>query len=241
MQNVLNVQNVQSSTGTIVSDPSAQLFNAISSLPGLLAYYPLNETSGNAINRAPATFGLYNGTVSNATQGAAGSIGNAYSFDGSGDRVIIPSIVPAATFSFILAFKRNGAQANSDRIIDQASGGPIKGWHIGFDAGGDIDFQSWNDSGTSLGMTFGSVADGEWVVLGGSIGPTASVLYLNGSEIATGGGSTFGAGIVADLQFGCRSGGTSNPVTGSLQHVAIGSGVQWSAAAHLQVASFFLT
>ena len=241
MQNVLNVLNVQGNQKSVVTDPQASLSREITNLPGLLAYYPLNETSGSAINRAPATYGSYNGTVSNATQGAAGSIGKAYSFDGSGDRVIVTSIAPAATFSFMLAFKRNGDADANDRMIDQASGGPTKGWHIQVDADGNLALKTWNDSGASLSLNFGVVADGEWVVIGGSIGASESKLYLNGSEVASGGGNSFGTGVTADLQFGCRSGGTSNPMSGSLQHVAIGSNVEWTPAAHAEIASFFLT
>lgn len=224
---------------TFLNLPLVKLYYTIRSLPGLIAYYPLNETSGDAINRAPATFGQYDGTVSNATQGADGAVGKAYSFDGVGDRVIITEIAPAATFSFVCAFKRNGAPDANDRIIDQASGGPTRGWHVGFDASGNVELNTWNDSGISQSLDFGTINDDEWVVLGATASGSAITLYLNGVEVATSGGNNFGTGVIADLQFGCRSGGTNNPMAGSLQHIAIGSGVEWSAAQHAKIANFF--
>ena len=69
--------------------PVAQLYYYIKSLSGLVAYYPLNETEGNAINRAPATFGTLNGTVTGATQGVNGLLGKAYSFNGTSDLVTV--------------------------------------------------------------------------------------------------------------------------------------------------------
>src|SRR5689334_15280276 len=44
------------------SDYSA-LYSYINSIPNLIAYYPLNEASGNAINQASGTVGSLNGTV----------------------------------------------------------------------------------------------------------------------------------------------------------------------------------
>jgi hypothetical protein len=241
MQNLKNYQNIAGFSKKQVFDQLSQISIAMTGLPSLLAYYPLNETSGNAINQAPSTKGSYNGTVSNATQGATGLVGKAYSFDGVGDRVIIPSIVPNAVFSFIFIFKRNGTPDANDRVIDQASGGPTRGWHVQLAANGLVSLKTWNNSGAQLSLDWGILQDNEFYVLGGSIGASSSVLYLNGVQVATGAGNSFGSGVVADLQFGCRSGGTSNPMSGSLQHVAIGSGVQWTAEQHAQVSNFFFS
>lgn len=67
---------------------SQRLKQYIKHLPGLVAYYPLNETAGaTAYNKAPATLGTLNGTTTGATIGQAGQVGRSYSFDGVGDRV----------------------------------------------------------------------------------------------------------------------------------------------------------
>ena len=66
----------------------------IKSLSGLVAYYPLDEASGNAINRAPATQGSLDGIATGATQGVTGLVGNAYSFDGVDDLITISDSAP---------------------------------------------------------------------------------------------------------------------------------------------------
>src|SRR3989344_4354024 len=50
----------------------------------LVYYFKLNELSGNTIEHV---FGEVNGVVEGATQGVAGKINTAYSFDGTDDRV----------------------------------------------------------------------------------------------------------------------------------------------------------
>lgn len=239
MQNILSIRNKQTFSKEGVTDPFSKALNSISSLPGLIAYYPLDETSGNAINRAPSTLGTLNGTVSNVTQGVAGLVGRSYSFDGAGDRVIITGIVPAATFSFSFLFKRNGAPDANDRVIDQASGGPTKGWELSLDTNGALALKTWNDSGLQINLDYGILQDNTWYLVGGSIGPSSSKIYLNGEEVGSGGGNTFGAGITADLQFGCRSGGVNNATKGYLQHIAIASGVLWSDHIHSDISNLF--
>lgn len=219
----------------------SQLTRAIKRLPGLLAYYPLNEGTGTvAKNYAPATIRTLNGTISNALVGQSGNVGRSYYFDGVGDRVTVTGLVPSATFSFIMLYKRDGAPDANDRIIDQASGGPTRGWHVGIDANGNVGLRTWNNGGAALSLDFGIIADGEWAVLGGSIGASGSVLYLNGVEIDTGAGNSFGSGVIADLQIGARSGGTSSAYKGYVQHLAIGSGVEWTAEQHAKISAFFL-
>lgn len=55
----------------------------VESISSLKAYYPLDETSGTVINRAPSTFGSLNGTASNVTQGQSGKFGLSASFNGT--------------------------------------------------------------------------------------------------------------------------------------------------------------
>ena len=196
-------------------------------------------TGTTARNYAASSKGNHNGSVSNVTIGQSGRYGRSYSFDGNGDRVIVTTISPNATFSFVMAFKRNGVPDVNDRILDQAGSGPTRGWHIGLAADGTIQFRTWNNGGAQLSLDFGIVADGEWCIIGGSIGASGSKLYLNGVEVANGAGNSFGSGIVADLQLGARSGGVSNAMAGYLQHVAIGSNVEWNAAIHKELARFF--
>lgn len=240
MQNIKNIQNIQNSIKSNGITPLQRLYSYITHLSGLVAYYPLNESSGSiAYNKSPSTIGTNDGSTTGATIGQSGQLGKAYSFDGSGDRVVVTSIHPSTTFSFAFAFKRNGTPDANDRIIDQASGGPLKGWHVNLNTDGSASFRTWNNGGVQLSLEYGILADGEWVILSGSIGASSSKIYLNGVEIDSGGGNNFGSGVVADLQFGARSGGTNNAMSGSLQHIAIADNVEWSAAIHEKIANFF--
>src|SRR6188768_557077 len=83
-----------------------RLSQSIRLIPGLVAYYPLNEPSGNiAYNRAPATVGTYDATVSGPTQNAAGKYGPAYSFDGVNDIITDSLDLPHTAFSIFFIFK----------------------------------------------------------------------------------------------------------------------------------------
>lgn len=65
-----------------------RLQRAIIRLPGLVAYYPLNETTGSvAKNYAPANKNSLNGSITETTLGQPGKVGRAYSFDGVNDEV----------------------------------------------------------------------------------------------------------------------------------------------------------
>jgi len=80
--------NIAIENNLTVQDVILGLQTYIKSLSGLVAYYPLNETSGTvATNRAPTTLGTLDGTTSGATVGVAGKVGRAYSFDGVNDRI----------------------------------------------------------------------------------------------------------------------------------------------------------
>lgn len=103
MQNIQALRSVgltQSSRRTT----GQTLQDYIKSLSGLLAYYPLDETSGNAINQAPATIGTRDGTVTGATQGVAGQSGLAYSFDGVNDSVDCTNPTSPVQITLIIIF-----------------------------------------------------------------------------------------------------------------------------------------
>lgn len=65
-----------------------RLQRAIKRLPGLVAYYPLNEIEGSAArNYAPATRGALDGVTTGATVGQPGRAGRAYGLDGVNDDI----------------------------------------------------------------------------------------------------------------------------------------------------------
>jgi len=192
MQNVANVANVSSTSRKQVFDPSNQLFSEIVNLPGLRAYYPLNEDSGNAINRAPATYGSFNGTVSGALQGQAGQVGKSYDLDGSDDFINCNStaILPANTeaCSIFAIIKSNNTDAIQN-IIGNKRDSTTLGWHLKISTNNRLEFgfytgslfsegtnRSWGDT-EELG-----VADDTWVFVGVTFDGFTAKFYVDDTE-----------------------------------------------------------
>lgn len=68
-------------------------------LTGLISYWKLDESSGNAID----SHGSNDGTVVGATQGAAGKVGTSYDFDGGNDQINFGSPIVPATGEFTVS------------------------------------------------------------------------------------------------------------------------------------------
>lgn len=87
---------------TLSPSRSKRLSNYIKHLPNLVAYYPLNETDGStAYNKAPATLGTLNGSITSATIGQNGKVGKAYSFNGTSSVITLPNGVSVRNQSLV--------------------------------------------------------------------------------------------------------------------------------------------
>jgi hypothetical protein len=104
MQNLLNLKNLQGLHKSQGLTREQQLFNFIVGLSGLVAYYPLNENSGNAVNNAPATLGSYEGVATGVAYAQPGLAGSAYGFDGVNDDVEVNEIDDVDNASAISIF-----------------------------------------------------------------------------------------------------------------------------------------
>lgn len=109
---------------------AGNLYQYLRKLPKLLAYYPLRESSGNAINYAPLTHGTLAGTVTGASQGIVGQTDYAYHFDGINDTVTFPVSIPTDKLTIGFLYRRRGRQTANDRVLDWAAGGPSGGFEI---------------------------------------------------------------------------------------------------------------
>ena len=88
MRNLQSFQNISGFSNTNAVEAVVTLQSYIKSLSGLVAYYPMDETSGTtAVNQAPDTLGTLDGTITGATINQAGQSGTAYSFDNINDLV----------------------------------------------------------------------------------------------------------------------------------------------------------
>lgn len=168
-----------------------RLIRYIKKRPGLVCYYPLDDSSGNAINRAPATSGILNGALSGPTQGVAGKIGNAYNFDGTNDNIIIAdpgtnSVLDfSSEFSIIALVKlsRGGTGAGAAPIF-------IKGT---FNNSRTFDLNSLSTRKLEIavadGTNFRNVAsnsaltNGQWYFVGCSFKDSTNTarIYINGA------------------------------------------------------------
>ena len=109
MHNLQSFQNISGFSNTNAVEAVVTLQSYIKSLSGLVAYYPMDETSGTtAVNQAPDTLGTLDGTITGATINQAGQSGASYSFDGVNDDVLTgygPTILSTDDFSILFLAK----------------------------------------------------------------------------------------------------------------------------------------
>lgn len=206
--------------------PTVALQDYIKSLSGLVAYYPLDETSGNAINQAPDTLGTMDGSVSGATYNQAGQSGGSYFFDAS-DKITITSGAPAngltnMTVGGIINITGNGG-GGFGRVI--AKGNSAVGyWDVNTQGGNLLQFNA--NFGTQVLNARVTVTFGQWIAFlfsytGGTAVSTSVVAYLNGSsQTLTFAQDGIGSRSTDDTTFAIanRNTDTSRTFNGSGQH-----------------------
>lgn len=231
MQNLQNLHSISSLSGgnKTVAPTTQSLSDYIKSISGLDAYYKLDETSGNAINTAPATIGTLDGTITGATQGVAGLVGNAYSFDGVNDKVTFPEIEvtntskisivalvnpsSVATFHTIMC-KRTGATTSFAFRIGESSGDRklVWLWSVGGVNQSYIGSQPTVSASTNtlVGLNF------DWAT------PGTVDFFKNGVKTTV--ARSFGVGVNPDdANVGVTIGATADDAldySGTMQHVA---------------------
>lgn len=226
MQNLQNIKSLQALVGTNRVDKFQELFSAITNLPGLVVYYPLDEDSGNVINRAPDTFGSFNGNVTGVTVGQAGLVGKAYRFDGVNDDVSLGTFDPStADLSIVLLHKVNVVDAGNTRQFIAKR-----------DAWADVTGNRWilvRSGGTNtlhferhgLGRDFGVdvAVSGMWemlVITHNYNTASGLLLYQDGVLTATQDGIDYGTKTDAGVYI-AQSGQNAEYYSGDMQHVAI--------------------
>ena len=215
MQNLQSLQSL--SKGQIVSSEQ-RLSSYITGLSGLIAYYPLNETSGDAINRAPDTFGTLNGTVTGATQGVAGQVGNAYSFDGTNDFVSIAdnNIFDALPEVTVFVMLKMGTSSAFEKVIFKNAV-----FDIGVNDSGVI-FGELNSVSNPGGWGDTEIDDDEWHMCAITYDGVEIVCYVDGDPVESLGGlsGSLGTGGAA-LELGRHADNLNEYYSGSMQHFAI--------------------
>ena len=207
-----------------------------------MAYYPLNECNGEvAYNRAPATKGTLNGTITGATLKQDGKVGKACSFDGVDDFITIAdnSSLDFGTgdFSIIAMIKPTDSgtvqtiACKIDTGHNTASISGAVGWDllVRTDQAGNYVSLRLNDSTGSLSCTpssGGDVTNGAWHIVVVTLdrdSATGANIWKDGIKIKT---SDFSArqGTLSNngpMNLGARRDTTTDFFVGSKQHLAL--------------------
>jgi hypothetical protein len=232
-----------------VSATSEELvYNYIRSLGGLVAYYPLNEESGSAINRAPATEGTLNGDVSGTTvQGVDGLAGKAYEFVQDPITTSTANSVRGQSLVTVGAIvKVTDNAANRTIWLEPTNVGTAStrfGFgilandtvYIGGRAGDGIGFQSVASPYVLPNDKFYYIAAG--VDVPNKVGR----IFINGRQVVSGSFSGFNAATFTDSAPGAsvRIGKHTNslePFVGRMQHVFKVHGRLLTASEHRRIA-----
>lgn len=129
------------------------------------------------------------GTVSGATSGATGQIGDAYDFDGTDDNIKVPndsSLKPTTALTLQAWFKRDGVQVYYSKFVyfGQDSSSPYGPYGFQFNSSADdeILFHIASDS-TAYNVSSGAViSDATWYKVEGVYDQTNQKIFVNNDE-----------------------------------------------------------
>ena len=148
-------------------------------LDGLLGYWKLDETSGNAVD---SSGNGYTGTSSNITYTASGKIGRCYTFNGSTSNINFGDVISPATGITLTAWvKTTSLPASEGAIIYKASYATNWcGYRLTVYSTGTVGFFLGDNTGNYLDITFGTtVLNGNWHFIGGTWDGTNAYIYLD--------------------------------------------------------------
>lgn len=149
----------------------SQSLPSIAGGPGLVAYWKLDDASGQT---AADSVGLYNGTLANGPIWTAGKDGGALDFDGVDDKVTAPALnLNSNTVTISGWVKRNGEESFAG-IVFCRGGSTVSGLHI---SNNELRYH-W-DSG-KWGWSSGLILpDGVWAYVALVVEPDKATIYMN--------------------------------------------------------------
>jgi azurin len=177
-----NSNTAKDSVNVTVAAPSSSL------LTGIVSYWKLDESSGNAIDAAG---GGNNGTVTGATHGVTGKINTAYSFSGT-----TPKVNCGTNTNLAFTTGTIGCWVNLSTLSPSGDGviiskgdasGEYNGWALIYEADGLFKFQTYTASGSHTTYTFSTttLAANTWYYLAVSFNGSSLVTYINGNQVTT--------------------------------------------------------
>lgn len=219
---------------------------AIKHLPGLVAYYPLNETQGTiSANYAPTAQGAAQGQNTNIIMSQPGTIGRSDNFQGSTalGQVNLGTTsamnLPGTLTMFSFIYPTAGTDATHTDIISNrfnfsgTSGYLLK---IGTVGVGTTVLRGY--MGNVSHISLGTIKQSSWQYVGANIYGTSLDFYINGALDTTANYAITVTNNNNNLSFiGNESLGGGFTFTGNLQHAAYLNGTltpnQWRKIGHL--------
>lgn len=192
---------------------------------GLVAYYPLDETSGTLVNDESAN--TNDGAALNALTVNTGKIGGSFLGDGTSQEVTIPSSVTAnniETFTIALWAKPTATTAGAD-ILSKWSGttGVPFPYALRILIGGRVSFVVYDGTNTISVTSTSALSTSQWkhiAVTRTKGGPLK--VYIDGIEEAIGTDTLAStASAASPLTIGYRSGATPNYFPGYVDEVKL--------------------
>jgi len=222
--------------GLIGGEGGQSLNNYIFSIPNLVAYYPLDETSGNAINRAPATYGGLNGTLTSTIQGTQGQRGLGYTFDGANSVVNMSpnsSFDITTNFSGFALIKPNSfGEGNAGRIFNKMNAGLI-GYDFVIVATNSV-MRLIKDTDSNKSSDNSTITTGVFQMVGFSYDGANIYYYKNGALVGSPASTQNATTNAENFSIGNRP-DQSRTFDGIIQHVGLVNRVM-TIAEHLRLA-----
>jgi Concanavalin A-like lectin/glucanases superfamily/PKD domain len=158
---------------------------AVLATPGLASYWRLGELSGSsARDELTGASGTLEGRVVFGAPGVLGPLANtAMSFDGASGGLAAPGPALAESGTVEGWFRWRAGTAT---VRDNT--GPSGGWLLAFNGAGTLRYRV-GGSGFDTGLPIETVRDGQWHHLVATKIGTSARLYLDGTEIHSGGGA----------------------------------------------------
>lgn len=189
-------------------------------LSGLMGYWKLNETSGNAVDSSGNS---YTGTSSNISYNASGKISRCYTFNGSSSKVVIGNVIKPTTAFSMSVWTKDGGQSTERNIIGHTIYDTAwRGWR----------FTRYNDNaagvlltdgaGQFLDVTFGNnYSNDAWHHTVFTWNGTTAYVYKDGvKNTGWSWNYTIGYGTTHNLTLGANNTG-SNVYDGEVDEVGI--------------------
>lgn len=176
-------------------------------LDGLMGYWKLDETSGNAVDSSGSG---YTGTSSNITYTASGKISRCYTFNGTTSNVALGNIIkPTTALSFSIWTKDGGQSAEKFIIGNTIYDTAWRGWRFTRYTGNSVGI-FLSDGSTYLDQAYGSnYSDDAWHNTIFTWNGTTAYFYKDGvKSSAYNWSGTISYNATHNLRFGANDSGS---------------------------------